>query len=195
MAAPAGKRRVRAGRTAAVQVMAPVSDGGGETEPLLDESLLVFELGAERFAVRAGVVREVVRAVAISSLPGAPAVVEGVINFRARIVPVVDPRRRFNLPEVPLHSDQHFIVAAAGARLVAVRVDQATELVSVATQAIEQAASVVPAGPYVAGVARLPDGLLVIHDLERFLSIDEALEVDAALQRVGAGPVPARGAP
>ncbi len=133
--------------------------------------------------------QEIVRAVAIAALPGAPSVVEGVINFRGRIVPVVAPRRRFGMPEVPLHPDQHFIVANAGPRLVAMRVDRATELTTIAAQAIERAGDVVPAAPYVAGVGRLPDGLLVIHDLERFLSLDETARLDLALQRA-AGSAP-----
>ncbi|MBI2616129.1 MAG: purine-binding chemotaxis protein CheW [Gemmatimonadetes bacterium] len=142
----------------------------------------MFSLSPERFAIPAGTVQEIVRAVAIAALPSAPSVVEGVINFRGRIVPVADPRRRFGMPEVPLHPDQHFIVASAGPRLVALRVDRATELVTISREAIERAADVVPAAPYVAGVARLPDGLLVIHDLERFLSLDETARLDLALQ-------------
>jgi purine-binding chemotaxis protein CheW len=156
--------------------------GGHSASRPSDDALLVFTLGPSRCAVRASTVREVVRAVAISALPGAPAVVDGVINFRGRIVPVVDPRRRFGLPPVPLGPDQHFIAALAGSRLVALRVDQAVELITVGADAVERAAGGIPNAPYVAGVARLPDGLLVIYDLERFLSLDEAVALEAALK-------------
>jgi len=148
--------------------------------------LVVFTLGPHRFGVPARAVREVTRAVAITALPRAPAIVEGAINYRGSVTPVLDLRQRFGLPSQALHPDQHFIVAQAGHRLLALRVDRATDLVTVKTDAIEPA-DVVPGAGYVAGIARLPDGLLVIHDLPAVLALDEAEQLDRAL-REGAQP-------
>ncbi|HWO89332.1 MAG TPA: chemotaxis protein CheW [Gemmatimonadales bacterium] len=145
------------------------------------QALLVFALGPHRFALPAASVREIVRAVAISALPGAPEVVEGVVNYRGRIVPVADPRCRFGLDRVPLQPDQHFVVAVAGSRWVALRVDRALELRQVLMDTVEWNPGSIAPSRYVAGVARLPDGLLVIHDLEQFLSLDEAARVDRAI--------------
>lgn len=159
--------------------------------------LLTFDLDVRRLALPASAVREVARAVAITALPQAPPIVEGVINVRGTLVPVLDIRRRFGLPAEPISPQQHLIIANAGRRLVALRVDRALDLVSVQEEAIEAATRVVPGIEYVAGIAKLPDGLLVIHDLERFLSLDEAAGVDAALAGApggGDGPVrPGRG--
>lgn len=145
------------------------------------QQLLTFEVGASRFAAPAGVVREVVRAVAITALPKAPPIVEGIINFRGTLVPVLDIRQRFRLPAVPVAPEQHLIIAQAGNRLVALRVDRALDLVAVDADVIESAARVAPGTEYVAGIAKLADGLLVIHDLETFLSFEEAVQVDAAV--------------
>jgi purine-binding chemotaxis protein CheW len=145
------------------------------------QQLLTFEVGASRFATPAGVVREVVRAVAITALPKAPPIVEGIINFRGTLVPVLDIRQRFRLPAVPVAPEQHLIIAQAGNRLVALRVDRALDLVAVDADAIESAARVAPGTEYVAGIAKLADGLLVIHNLESFLSFEEAVQVDAAV--------------
>lgn len=145
------------------------------------ESLLVFTLGDARFGLHAMLVREVVRAVAIAPLPKAPAIVEGVINYRGTIVPVLDVRQRFRLDPAPLDPRQHFVVAQAGARLVALRVDRATELVTVSEASIRPAATAVPGTEYVAGIAQLPDGLLVIHDLERFLALEESEQLERAV--------------
>ena len=147
-------------------------------------SLVVFAIDPHRFAVRAGQVLEVVRAVAVAALPSAPRVVEGVINYRGRIVPVLDIRSRFGLPERPLDPRQHFVVAEAGPRVVALRVDRAEELLSVPSEAIEPASHTAPGSQYAEGVARLADGLIVIHDLHRFLSLDEGERTDAALRNV-----------
>jgi purine-binding chemotaxis protein CheW len=143
-------------------------------------SLLVFSLDRERCALVADKVREVVRAVAVASLPKAPAIVEGVINVRGEIVPVLDIRGRFGLPPAALHPDQHFIVVRAGARTVALRVDRAHDLVEVDARIVESPA-VAPGAKYLAGIARLADGLLVIHDIESFLSLDEGRAVDRAI--------------
>lgn len=138
--------------------------------------LVVFALGGQSFALLARDVRELVRAVAVTPLPKAPPIIEGVINARGRIVPVLDVRARFGLPAKPLEPSDHMIVADAGSRVVALRADRATDLVQVAHKDIETAEAM----PYVAGIAKLPDGIVVIHDLRTFLSASEAAELDAA---------------
>lgn len=148
--------------------------------------LLAFDLGDARYALRADLLQEVTRAVAVSPLPAAPAAVEGVINVRGVLAPVIDMRRQCRLPARPNTPDQHFLIARTADRLVALRVDRASDLVTVADDAIASAASVAPGADGAAGIARLPDGVLVIHDLDRFLSPDEARQLDTALAHVAA---------
>ena len=147
----------------------------------MSTQLLSFEVGNHRFALPAELVREVARAVAIAALPKAPPIVEGIINFRGTLVPVLDIRQRFGLPPAPLAPEQHLIIAHAGNRLIALRVDRALDLVVVDEDVIESAALVAPGIEYVAGIAKVADGLLVIHDLETFLSFEEAGQVDDAV--------------
>jgi len=149
--------------------------------------LLVFALDAHRFALPAEAVIAVVRVVASAPLPGAPEIVEGVINVRGTIVPVLDVRVRFGFPGTEVDPDQHLVVARAGPRVVALRVDRALTLLTIPDDAIEPVECVAPGARLVAGVARLPDGVLVIHDLERFLSLDEGKRLDAALAAESAG--------
>lgn len=149
--------------------------------------LVMFLLQAERFALLGRAVREIVRSVAVAALPDAPEVVDGVINFRGRIVPVLDVRVRFGFPSRPVDPTQHFILAEASSRLVALRVDQVLDLLEVPADSIESSASVAPGSRRTQGVVRLPDGLLVIHDLERFLSLDEEDALDASLRAAGGG--------
>ena len=143
------------------------------------QALLSFELERRRFAIPALLVREIVRAVAVSALPRAPAIVEGMINLRGDLVPVLDIRSRFGLPAVPTHPQQYFVVAEAGARTVVLRVDHVIGLVEVPESAIEPPS--LPGTEHVAGIAKLAEGLLVIHDLARFLSLDETVALDGAL--------------
>jgi purine-binding chemotaxis protein CheW len=144
--------------------------------------VLVFEVGGQRYGLPTVDVRELVRAVTITRLPNAPAFIEGVVNVRGRILPVLDIRARFHLPAKPLDPDDHFIVASAGPRGVILRVDRATHLALVDEASAQSAQALGSSATYVAGVARLDGGLVLIHDLATFLSAAEAASLDAALR-------------
>jgi purine-binding chemotaxis protein CheW len=99
-------------------------------------------------------------------------------------VPVLDIRRRFGLAPRPVAHTDYLVLAHPEGRQVALRVDQVHDLVTVRQEDL-LAASAVPELEFVAGVARLPDGLVLIHDLCTFLSAPEAAEIDQALAVVG----------
>lgn len=127
------------------------------------------------------------RAVTVVALPKAPAIVEGIINVRGAVVPVLDIRARFRLAAKAIAHTDHLILALAGPRLVALRVDRALDLARIEAREVEDAKEVVPGADYVAGVARLPDGLVLIHDLRTFLSEAEAASLDEAFPPPGNG--------
>jgi purine-binding chemotaxis protein CheW len=144
--------------------------------------LLVFHLSGQRYALASATVREIVRAVAIVPLPQAPPIVEGVVDYRGTVVPVLDIRARFRLPPASLDIHQHFIIADAQ-RTVAIRADRVAQVLTIdpyEEQSIEDGA------PYVSGVVQLADGLVLIHDLNTFLSAEEVTIVAAAIEGAGA---------
>jgi len=100
--------------------------------------------------------------------------VEGLINFRGILAPVLNMRARFGLPARPASHTDYLIVAHAGPRLAAVHVEQAPELVSIAAEALEDIQKVVSGTAYVAGVGMLADGLVLVHDLASFLTQAES---------------------
>jgi purine-binding chemotaxis protein CheW len=148
--------------------------------------VLVFEVGGVRYALPTSDVSELARAVTIVPLPKAPPIVEGVINVHGRVVPVLDIRARFRLPSRPVAHSDHLIVACVGARLVAVRADRALDLVCVDEKHIEDARNFAAGTEYVSGVAKLPDGLVLIHDLRTFLLESEAAALDMAVSGAAA---------
>jgi purine-binding chemotaxis protein CheW len=148
--------------------------------------VLVFELDHNRYGVRTGDVVEIVRAVAYVPLPGAPRAIEGVFNLRGRLVPVLDVRSRFRLPERPLDPSQHFIIVRAGRRTVALRVDRAEALNAIDDAVIENPRDQVPSAHGLAGVANVPDGIILIHDPAAFLSQAESESLDEALSAITA---------
>jgi purine-binding chemotaxis protein CheW len=153
------------------------------------ESVLVFQLGGRRFGLPLASVREVIRAVAMVGLPGAPPVVEGVIDLRGTAVPVLDLRARFGLPPRRLSPDDFLVTARAGERLVAVRVDAVEWLVPLDPARIDDPADLTDGVRHIAGIAHLDDGMVLIHDIETFLeqAESEALERALAGGREGAG--------
>ncbi len=145
------------------------------------ERVLLFSIEKSRFALPLPVVEHVVRAVAVMPLPGAPDIVLGVIDFHGRIVPVINMRRRLGLPERDLALSDHFILARSGQHIVVLVADAVGTVTSLLPQALVHAESVVPNTGVVEGVLKLPDGLALLQDLEKFLSLDERRLLNEAL--------------
>jgi purine-binding chemotaxis protein CheW len=144
-------------------------------------SINIFALDDGWYGIPLAATREVFRLPAITPLPRAPAVIEGIINIRGRIVPVFNLRRRFGLAENPPHPGEHLLFATAGSRPVAMRVDRVLGAAVVDPQDVE--APYCPhagASPFT-GVAKCADGLVLIHDLGAFLDEAEAADLDKAL--------------
>ncbi|CAM4449640.1 purine-binding chemotaxis protein CheW [Corallococcus exiguus] len=152
------------------------------------QEVLLFTLERQRYGLPVEDVRELVRAARLTPLPQAPDVVEGLLNLRGELLPVLDLRRRFRHPARALSPMDHFIVASTGGRLVAMRVDRAEGLHAVTPGEWDPSPRELPGVGYVAGAAKLTDGLVLVHDLRSFLSEAEALQLDSAL---GALPEPA----
>ena len=162
------------------------------TTEALVVGLLTFELDGQRCALLASDVLEVQRVVAMARLPRCPEIVEGVIDLRGKLVPVLDVRSRLGLPQSPLALSDHLVVARvprtrsgaaphpAGPRVVAIRVDRALDLLQVPPEKIEDPRTAAGA-VHAAGVAKLADGLVLIHDLRSFLSLDEEQQLDEAV--------------
>lgn len=143
--------------------------------------ILLFQVQDQRFGLPAARVREVQRVVAIVPLPKAPASVEGLIDVRGRLVPVFGIRGRFRMPARELDPSEHLVLAEARGRLVALRVDRVLDLVEIAERDVEDPRGLVEGTEHVAGVARLEDGLVLIHDLDALLSQAEEAELEAAI--------------
>ncbi len=146
-------------------------------------NFLVFSLDGERHALAAEAVHELFRCVLPTFLPGSPAVVEGVIDYRGTLVPVLNPRVRLGLRDRLALPDDHLVIARTGRRDVALRVDRVIDLVELDAPEGGDAAPVRLGNEVIAGILRLPSGLVLLEDLDRFLSQAEDAALDAALGR------------
>lgn len=145
-------------------------------------TLVVFEIAGRRFGLPLDDVVEVHRMVAVAPLPQAPDVVEGVIDRRGTIVPVLDVRARFGLPARKPSPDQQLVVGQAGDRTVAVRVDATLGVRAMSADEVDTVATDLPGVRHVVGVTRDDDGIVLVHDLPAFLSWDESARLDEALR-------------
>lgn len=119
--------------------------------------------------------------VEITALPKAPEIVLGIVNFHGRVVPAVNLRSRFSLPDRPASLTDQLVIARTPTRAVALVVDAVEGVVECPDHQILAADTVVPGAQYVAGVMKLSDGLVLIHDLGRCLSLDEERQLDEAM--------------
>lgn len=143
--------------------------------------LIVFRLDEQRYALPLAAVERVVRAAAVTPLPGAPAIVLGAINVHGRVLPVLNVRQRFLLQDRQMCPADWFLLAHTARRTVVLVVDESEGVVERPQADIVASTQIVPGLEHFPGVVRLDDGLVLIHDLERFLSLDEARALDEAM--------------
>lgn len=144
-------------------------------------ALVVFAVAGRRYALDLSAVERVLPMVAVSPLPRAPDIALGVVNIHGTIVAVVDIRRRFGLPPGATALRDRLLVARTARRVLALVVDAVVGVTEVSRGAITATEAVLPGIGYVAGVAALSDGVLFIHDIEAFLSLDEERRLCRAL--------------
>lgn len=142
--------------------------------------VLVVQVAGHRLALLAGAVDEVQLAALPTPLPGAPDIVEGVLDVRGDVVPVIEVRRRLGVASRPVALDDCLVMTRAAGRRLALRVDDAVTVAQVQRAALVADPRFVGAA-YVDGTGTHEDGLLVILDVGRFLTEGETGELHAAL--------------
>jgi purine-binding chemotaxis protein CheW len=145
--------------------------------------LVVFRLDAQRYALPLSAVERIVPAVEVTPLPKAPAIVLGVIDVEGRVLPVLNIRRRFGLPDKEIAPTDQFLIARTAQRAVVLVIHEAQGVIERSAIEIVGPARIVPGLEQIQGVIKLEDGLALIHDLEKFLSLDEARSLDEAMRQ------------
>jgi len=147
----------------------------------LGHQIVVCSRDHRRFGLALSAVERVVRMVDITPLPQAPALVLGVINVQGRVIPVVNPRRRFRLQKRNFALSNQLVIARTARRTVALVVDTVSDVLEYSFEETVGADEIVPGMECIDGVVKLSDGLVLIHDLDKFLSLEEEQALDAAL--------------
>jgi purine-binding chemotaxis protein CheW len=146
---------------------------------------LIFTLDEQQYALDLDAAERVVRAAAITTLPKAPEIVLGLLDIQGEVIPVIDVRKRFRLPAREIRLSDQFIIANARSLKVALLVDSAQAVIEEAEDGQTCRDDFVQGMEYVSGVTRTEDGLVLIHDLDKFLSFEEEKLLMEAMEHGG----------
>jgi purine-binding chemotaxis protein CheW len=150
------------------------------------DPFFLFSLEGRRFALELSRVDRVVAAVAVTPLSDAPPSVRGVINVHGEMVPVVDLRLRLALPPRNIRPDDSMVIARTARRAVAFFADTVHGVVESPEGAVAVGNEIVPGLEFVKGVMQVGDKLVLIHDLDLLLSLEEEARLAKALGEGGA---------
>jgi purine-binding chemotaxis protein CheW len=137
--------------------------------------LVTFSIGEEEFGVDILKVQEIIRTMEITKVPRAQDFVEGVINLRGKVIPIIDLRRRFGLDSKTHDKHTRIIVIEINNMIVGFVVDSVSEVLRIPASTVEPPPPVVAGleSEYISGVGKLHDRLLILLDLDKLLSSED----------------------
>ncbi len=141
--------------------------------------LVVFKLGNEEYGVPITQVKEINRLTNTTKVPKSPGFVEGIINLRGQIIPIIDLKKRFDLELTDYTGEARIIVIQVSTQTFGVKVDAVSEVLRINTDTIENAPEIVSGVDvqYITGVAKVDERLLILLDLDKLLSDQEKQEL------------------
>lgn len=143
--------------------------------------ILVYRIGEQGYGLFLSDVDRMVRAVAITPVQDAPETVLGIINVQGRVIPVINVRRKLQLPDRDVQLNDHFVLTRTAKRTVALAVDSVEGVIERSKAEVIESDEIVPGLENLKGVIKLEDGLILIYDLDRFLFPEEKEGLDDAL--------------
>ena len=146
----------------------------------MEQQLVVFELAKEHYGVDIAHVESIVKMQAITVVPHAPAFVQGVTNLRGTVLPVIDLRQRFGMSLEGTTKDSRIVVVNMNGTKVGMVVDAVSEVLRIPSEAVEPPPPMVVSSidaAFITGIAKLEDRLVILLDLAKMLSLQEASEL------------------
>ena len=140
----------------------------------LEKQLVVFDLASEAYGVEIYAVKEIIRMQELTRIPKTDAYVEGVINLRGKVTPVINLRKRFGLRVSEVTKDNRILVVEVGNQDIGVIVDAVREVMRIPVSSIEPPSSIITSADseYLMGIAKLEDRMVILLDLEKALFDD-----------------------
>ncbi|MDP9017542.1 MAG: chemotaxis protein CheW [Candidatus Eremiobacteraeota bacterium] len=140
-----------------------------------------FHLGNEEYGVDISQVQEIIRMVDITHVPRAPHFMEGVINLRGQLIPIIDLRTRFGMSRAEHTKNTRIVVTEIAGKRVGIIVDSVSEVLNLPVENVEEAPEMI-AGvgtEYISGVGKMGDRLIILLELQKVISTQEKQELEA----------------
>jgi len=155
-----------------------------EARVVVRRQLVVFKVGAEEFAVDILFTKEVIVPKEITPVPDTEEFVEGVMNLRGSLLPVIDLRKRLKARATITQRDQRIVIASIDDRIVGLIVDGASEVIRVTDDMVEPAPDIISemGAGYVEGIVNLKNRFITLIDLRKALSVDILSELDSVIE-------------
>ncbi len=143
--------------------------------------LVTFKLGSEEFAVDILKVQEINKMMNITKIPNAPAFIEGVINLRGKIIPIVDLRKRLGFKDQEYDKSTRIIVVELDGLVLGFIVDSASEVLRIPENTIEPPPTMIAdiESEYIEGVGKVDDRLLILLELKKIFSSPERKDIES----------------
>jgi len=141
--------------------------------------LVSFKIGNEEFGIDILKVQEIIKMVPVTKVPNSPTFVEGVINLRGKVIPIVDLRTRLGMEKAGQNKDTRIVVVDVDGKIIGFIVDSVSEVLRIPVN-ITEAPPEIAAGinsDFIKSVGKLEDRLLILIDLDRILSVNEKNEI------------------
>jgi purine-binding chemotaxis protein CheW len=157
-----------------------ISQSGGARDELLQ--LVSFKIGDEEFGIDILKVHEINRMLGITKVPNAPHYVDGVINLRGKVIPIIDLRSRFGMARKEKDKNTRIVVVELSGKIVGFVVDAVKEVLRIPKSVTEPTPQIVTgvATEYISAVGKLEDRLLILLDLDKVLSAQEKKDLEIA---------------
>lgn len=136
-----------------------------------EKQLVVFTLGTELYAIDIGIVREIFQNQPITRVPGTPFSIEGVINLRGSVIPIVDLRKRFQISRLEKGKDTRIMVVSCKGKDIGIIVDSVSEVLRVPEDSIEPSTSTFTKGhlEHLRGIVKLTGSLIILLDMDQVI--------------------------
>ena len=147
------------------------------------EQVVVFTIDDLKYGFPLHAVIRVIHAIEVRPLANTPEIIIGIINVEGNIIPVADIRKRLSLPEVEINPDDRIIIVNTGRRQIAMIVNSVTEIRTIEKGQFSDFSDSIPSSSLLQGVVKVDGELIVIYDIEKFLSLEEEDALGKAMEK------------
>jgi purine-binding chemotaxis protein CheW len=143
-----------------------------------EKQVVIFELGSEIYGLDIATVHEIIRMQPITKVPKAPAYVEGVINLRGKVIPVLDMGKRFGMKKADDTKNNRIVIINIRDKTLGIIVDAVTEVLRIPVDSIETVSDIITTGnsDYLQGIAKMNEKMVILLELEKLLSSETDLQ-------------------